>query len=227
MDKRNLLSRLAAVFGRKAAEPTEPAPAEAETPGPPAEAPEPGPPADEPRPIGEMMPSIGPETPADERLTHSLDDAVAVVERAGRMLEAQAKQQQQTNDAVSELSGMVQTLTDQVAADSEAIEAIRNQLGGLAESTDRLGSQFNEAAAKLATAGGDSARMGESVTTLTRRVDELARSVAEQGRNQTDVLAATGRRTQRDFALLHWGVLAAIVLAAAAVVAPFVAKLMG
>lgn len=222
MDKRKLLSKFAAVFGRKGAPaPTQGQPAE------PAAGAGAAPSAEtEPQPIGEIMPPIGPDTPTDQRLAHSLDDAVAVTERAGQMLEAQAKQQQQATDAVAELASMVQTLTDQVAANGEALEAIRTQLGQSAESAERLAEQFNEAAAKLATTGGDSATLGEGLAALTTAVDELRGSVAQQGRNERDALAEISRGLHKDLALLRWLVIAAGVLAGAAVAATFVVKLL-
>jgi len=225
MDKRRLLDRLASAFGKKAAGPTEPAPPEAEPVEPvepPASAPT-EPSGDvECQPIGEIMPPVGPEIPADERLAQSLADAVDVTERAGRMLEVQAKQQQQATDAVAELSGMVRSLSDQVAADGEALGAIRTQLSRSGEVTERLAEQLDDAAAKLSTAGGDGARLSEGLIALSRTVEQLMGTMAEQGRNQRNAMAELNNQLRKGFSRLRWLVLAAIVLAAAAVAAPFV-----
>ena len=120
--------------------------------------------------------------------------------------------------------GLELTAAPLVAADGEALEAIHTQLGRSGEVTERLAEQFDDAAAKLATAGGDSARLGENLATLSRTIEQISGSVAEQGRNQRNAMAELNKQLRKDVAGLRWLVLAAALLAAVAVVAPFVAK---
>ncbi|NLF29898.1 MAG: hypothetical protein GX591_03315 [Planctomycetes bacterium] len=142
MDKQNLLNRLAAALGQ--------APADQGAGDAPAEGSgdEGG---AEPQRIGTMMPSMARPQAGDEDLAKALADVVAVAERAGRMLEAQAKRQQTAGDAVAELGAAVRRLADQSAARTEALASLQAALDDLHATLARQMRAHAEALADIQT----------------------------------------------------------------------------
>ncbi len=243
MDKRTLIQKLADKIGRKptnveshpatddehdsgpTAEPATEQAAEqaAYEPVRPPEAAEPEPSAEPPQPpepesIGAAMGSVDPGAPAAERLGKSLADAIAVMDKSGRMLEAQAKRQQQLADAVSELDQVLQT-------QSNRIEQLRADLAGGPASTADLAAKLQDLVERVGAASLQTAEQSESLASLAATVEAIDNTITLAQQTVRNDIADLRKTALHNIAHMRRLVLFTALLAAGAIVAAFVSRL--
>jgi hypothetical protein len=159
----------------------------------------------EPQPIGELLPNVDPKTPRVQRLTQSMEELTALLDKAGQLLEIQAKRQQQMADSLAELPALIREQTQRTNDNGQAIEQLARKI----EPAVRVG----EAISQLATAMDG---MGKSHAAGVDLLDRTHTRLAESIDRVNDQLARQVR-VQR---LATWAaiVVSAVVLAVALVV---------
>lgn len=188
------------------------------------------PPSSEPERLGAFIPATPRSAGRQEDVVESLREALEVVERAGQMIEAQAKRQQQIVDLVADLPTRLSSVGESQAELHEQVHRLRQQIERHGEQIldhqrqmESLADATSSAEETFRTSGARADKLTDEIQSLVSRIeqhqdkmsqryDSMAQSVSE---GQGD-LSRHVRNMQR-FAI------AAIVAAAVAIVLVVVA----
>ena len=216
MTRPKLSERLRGLFGRKS-EPTEPSAETAEI----ADSAETD--ADEPQPMAQSLPDLEPQTPPADRMIESLTGALAAVDKAGEMLQLQAKRQQQFLDALADWPEAARQQAQQAQKLTESIRAE----SGHRDAEANLNSRLDELARQILTLLDQDRQLTDGQGKLIAHLDALDAGITGRLNDLTEALQRHAKASAQRARALKWIVLGGVILAAAACIAAVSAWLLG